>query len=199
MKKIAAALLTGSLLLFNSCHIYNYVTVSSNPATDFRNYKTYAWLDDIEDSQSSSCYDSIVRNNIRNYIGKELLKRGLIFDQEYPDLLFQLAVRSVPKVKEIIVLPENTKYYTRSDYYFPYKHDYYYSKRKMYCYPQGYCTQQVDYKGSVTINIIERASNSQIWSATALSNIYDQNMADQSIHPAVKRIMYNYPIKPTRN
>jgi hypothetical protein len=70
----------------------------------------------------------------------------------------------------------------------------------MYCYPQGYCTQQVDYtEGSVTINIIERASNSQIWSATALSNIYDQNMADQSIHPAVKRIMYNYPIKPTRN
>ena len=89
------------------------------------------------------------------------------------------------------------QYYYCSRYYSPYPYDYYYRHSPYYCYATGYCKEKLQYvEGSITLNVIDRTQNKLIWAGTAKGDIYDPEYINEDIHPAVKRIMKNFPVKP---
>jgi hypothetical protein len=188
--------ISAAAIIFTSCNVYNHVTVGSAAGVKFENYHSYAWLKDIADSTGMPYYTSVVRNNIRNYIGKKLVAKGYDFDPQNPDLLLQVVIHHNRKNREIILSPKvaGSNYFFGSNYYSAYHHDSLYSKSNVYCYPEGYCTEKMEYlEGSITLNVIDRARNLLVWTGTAEGNVYDPENVKQHIHPAVRSLMKKYP------
>jgi hypothetical protein len=46
------------------------------------------------------------------------------------------------------------------------------------------------------LNVFDRATNKLIWSGTAKKDIYDPAYVKKDIHPAVDKIMKEYPVRP---
>ena len=51
-------------------------------------------------------------------------------------------------------------------------------------------------KGAITLNFIDRKNKKLIWTGTAEGDIYDPGMINKDLHPAVHRILDEYPVKP---
>ena len=199
-KFIVSILMATSVLL--SCRVYKDVSVDCDSITDFTKYKTFAWVHDVADTANSPYNNEIIRNNLRNYFGKEFSERGFKVDLEQPDALFRLVIVNNPKTLNVLHPPfpfylYYSSYYYKSDYYSPYPFNYYYHNNQVKCDPQGYCTEKFHYmEGSITFQMIDREQNKLIWSCTAKGDIYDITFINRSIHPAVKDIMKKFPVKP---
>lgn len=193
-----------SLLLCGCTNIYKVTSISYDDQIDFVKYKTFAWLYDDADTSNSPYNNEVIRNNIRNYYGLCLSDRGLTFDPKTPDILLQLIISNAKKNKVIYEYSPSTyyrPYYYGSHYYNPYRFNYYYLDGVYYDFyysgGERLSKQTIDYvRGSISLNIIDRASKKLIWSGTAEGNIYDASVIKKNLHPAVHRIINEFPIKP---
>jgi hypothetical protein len=180
------------------CDVYNNVYATSDEDTDFSKYKTYAWLPDRSDSINLPYNNEIIRNNIRNYFGKCFAERGYTLNVDSPDVLLRLSVEN--KKREQTNVYYSTPYYYRpyyygSIYYSPYPTSYYY--RSTFPYPSdAYYTKTEYIEGSITLNVLDRRQGKLVWTGTATGDIYDPSYINESIHPAVKDIMDQYPVQP---
>ncbi len=192
-------LLASSIVL--SCGVYNDISVDCDSMKDLSQYNTFAWLPDVRDTVDSPYNNEVIRNNLKNYFGRNLAERGFSVCLDTPDVLLRIVIVNNPKVLTIIHPPRPFRYYYapyyyKSDYYSPYPQDYYYSYSE-YCTPHGYCTEKINYvEGSITLQVIERVQSKIIWSCTAKGDIYDPVYINRSIHPAVINIMKKFPAKP---
>jgi hypothetical protein len=196
------------LLIFSSCSTYTKVHSDYDRSTDFSNYKSFAWLPDKADTTNSPYNNEIIRNNIRNYFGKCMSDRGYAFNAEAPDMLMQLVITNAKKTVERTYNPRPSIYYYRpyyfgSVYYQPYHGGYFYRYYPEYYYTpsllaQGVTTTQaIDYvNGAITLNLIDRKQNKLVWAGTAEGDIYDPSVISKDLHPAVHRILAQYPVKP---
>jgi len=194
------------VILIGCSATYNAVSSDYDKSVDFTKYKTFAWLPDKADTINTPYNNEIIRNNIRNYYGQCMSDRGYSFDAENPDVLMQLVItnakkeRNVPSYSSIYYYKP---YYYGSYYYHPYPFAYYYRYYPSYSYGSsssviGYPnTQKVEYvKGAITLNFIDRKNKKLIWTGTAEGDIYDPGMINKDLHPAVHRILDEYPVKP---
>ncbi|XVJ65052.1 MAG: DUF4136 domain-containing protein [Lacibacter sp.] len=65
-------------------------------AVDFSKYKTFSWIPHI-DNDNTPYHNQIIFNNSINYFSHELVARGMILDNENPDVLFELKVTESKK------------------------------------------------------------------------------------------------------
>lgn len=206
MKKILWAITTIFIVMLIGCGTtYNTVSSDYDRAVDFTQYKTFAWLPDKADTINTPYNNEIIRNNIRNYFGQCMSDRGYNVDLENPDLLMQLVITSAKKERIFTSYPSSyyyNPYYFGSFYYSPYSYGYYYRYYPTYRYGySGYpgfsTTQKQEYvKGSITLNLIDRKANKLVWSGNAEGDIYDPSNIGHDLHPAVHRILEQYPVKP---
>jgi len=202
MKNLKLIFTIAVAIIFNgACHVYNSITVNKDVETDFSEFKTFAWLKDITDTANSPYNNEVIRNNIRNYVGKSFAERAYTLSVDSPDVLLQVAIHNRKMEQEIIFTRfpgpyYYSRYYFGSDFYSPYRHNYYYIRTSAYCYPMGYCTEKIEYmEGSITLNVIDRKKNKLVWTCTAKGNVYDPYYIDRNIHPAVIQIMKKYTAK----
>lgn len=203
MKKFIVLWLVAAIWTFSGCGVYTEITTTSDASADFSRYKTFAWLPDKYDTINSPYNNEIVRNNLKNYFGQSFAERGFIVNLDTPDVLLQIIVVNKSREKQIAIPPPYRMhyyycpYYYCSRYYSPYPYDYYYHYYPSYCYSMGYCKETIQYvEGSIVLNVIDRKQNKLIWSGTAKGDIYDPSYIDEDIHPAVKRIMKEFPVQP---
>lgn len=188
-------------IFLNSCDIFTDVTISLEAKVNYSDYKSFAWLPDDYDTINSPYNNEVIRNNLKNYFGQNMSKRGLRFDKEAPDMLLQLVLQNSTKEKDIsIQLPPKEFYYCSyyycSQYYSPYPFEYYYKSKNIRCNAYGNCIEKIEYvEGAITLNVIDRKLDKVIWSGTAKGDIYDPDMIKRDIHPAVIRIMKQFPIE----
>jgi hypothetical protein len=187
--------------LMSNCNPSIKVISNKDVTIDFTKYKTFAWLPDKVDTSNVPYNNEIIRNNIRNYFGHHFGERGYTADLEKPDLLFDLVISAKKKeVTRYTTYPSPyyyNRYYYGSIYYVPYPFDYYYRYYPSFRYPSDYLREKIEYiEGAITLNVFDRNSNKLIWSGTAQKDIYDPAYVKKDIHPAVDKIMKEYPVKP---
>jgi len=205
MKKIVW--ITTSILLITlvSCNtIYNAVSVNYDDSIDFSKYKTFAWLPDKADTINTPYNNQLIRKNIRKYFGQCMSDRAYSLDRKHPDLLMQLVIRN--STKKITVNNYTSSYYNsppliESSYNSTYNDDYY-SDYSVYDYDYlndleySADPKETYVNGAISLNIIDRETKKIVWSGTAKGNIYDPAEIDLDLHPAVHRLLNEYPVKP---
>lgn len=193
------------IVMLAGCSTYSKVYSDSDKSVDFTQYKTFAWLPDKADTANTPYNNEIIRNNVRNYFGQCMSDRGYNADLENPDLLMQVVITNAKKERVVTSYPSSyyyRPYYYGSHYYSPYRFGYYYNYYPSYRYGySGYpgysTTQKQEYvNGSITLNLIDRKANKLVWSGTAEGDIYDPSQISSDLHPAVHRILDEYPVKP---
>jgi len=208
MKKI----FTGCVIAFfffglTRCGVYTDTYSDYDHHVDFTKYKTFAWLPDSgviakKDSFRNSAYDNdIIRNNAKNYIAHDLGKRGFRIEVDNPDVLVQLVLQNEKKQFVRDFPFQYSPYYYRNRFYYPYYYPYYdyYTYYGWGCL-NGYCDYPPDarrtyVKGTITINMFDRKLKKLVWTGSAEGNIYDPSYIQDDVHPAIHRIMKNFPVK----
>lgn len=191
-----------------SCNTLRTTYTNYDRSVDFNRYETFAWVPDSAEEtafqQEPGAFDNdIVRNNAKNYITHSLTQRGYLLDVESPDLLVQLVL--LDEKKERIVTYYSHRYmgyYFYSPFYFPY----YYPYPRFYTWHGWAQPPFWDYestthtrtyvRGTITVNVYDRYLKRLIWTASAEGDIYDPSYIHFDVHPAIDRIMREFPLKP---
>ncbi len=198
------------------CSVYSVVSSDNNNNTDFTKYKTFAWLPD-KDNSDNILNNQIMRNNIKNYFTHEFVDNyGLTANTKNPDVLIELQVTVIEKVKKDAhavtksipiysygypypynAYPNN--YYSHHEYYSPQPNPYNYNSYiSGYRYQTNYIKDKHPYtESNITINMIDSKQNELVWTATAQNNIYEDETKNvkNDIHPAVHKMLEYFPIK----
>ncbi len=216
------------LLLFAvGCSVYSVVSSDKDDSADFTKYKTYAWLPD-KDNSNKILNNQIMRNNIKNYFTHEFVDNyGFTANTETPDVLMEFIVtvanktktekhpvtnysygnynnNNIPNYSYGYPYPYNAypdNYYSQHIYYTaqpnPYNYNGYYSG---YNYRTTYVKHKYKYtRSSITINMIDNKRNEVVWTATAQTDIYENETKNikNDIHPAVHKMLKYFPRKRT--
>ena len=204
-KNIWIVALVFIIVLTGCSATYKAISTDYDRSVDFNQYKTFAWLPDKADTMNTPYNNEIIRNNIRNYFGQCMSDRGYKFDGDNPDILMQIVITNAKKERVVTTYPYSyyyRPYYFGSFYYSPYPYGYYYRHYPSYGYgysgyPGNSTTQKQDYvNGSITLNLIDKKANKLVWTGTAEGDIYDPSHISHDLHPAVHRILDQYPVKP---
>ena len=200
------AVLLAAMLLASCGGTFQNISSNYDHLANFTVYKSYAWLNkDLPHTETP--YDNeIVENNIKNYVDKELENRNLIANANAPDLLFELILSDKEKVRTTttpIYSPPQYSAYPSTSYR-------YYSPQNYRWNPHGYSNYNYTRPGyqignrviktpynrsTITINVFDRKSNRLIWAGTAKGDVYDDNYKQEDIHPAIIKILNQYPVK----
>lgn len=215
--KITKILLLSFILavLISGCSTYDNVASTYDETIDFSKYKTYAWLNTHKSDTTTYYSNDIIENNAKNYVDHELADRGYSVNLEEPDLLLELVLINEKK-QETVTNPYNCDNNTFYNYSYnpsynnnPYFNNPYYNNYNYYYYQQYHqpynvsncdysicnTSQVVEYtKGTITINIIDRKLNKLVWTGSAEGDIYDPSFLQSEIHPAVEKILEQYPV-----
>lgn len=210
VKKILFLLLITSTA---ACGVYSDINTYADSTIDFNKYRTFAWLPDSgmtarADSFRNTAYDNdIIRNNAKNYITHNLNERGLRVQVDNPDLLAQLVLHNEKKERRVATYapsyPYSPYYYHQNPFYYPYYYPYYdyytyygWGCQNVYCDPFPPDVREETYvKGTITINMYDRKLKKLVWSGSAEGDIYDPSYIQEAVHPAVNRILKDFPIK----
>lgn len=178
---------------------------------DFSNYKTFSWIPHT-DNDNTPYHNQIIFNNAINYFSHELAARGMVLDNDNPDILLELKVTESKKSRTESIRSTVPTYYNYNNsfqyraispynpYYNINPRAYYYNRPFNYNfnnYTYGYTTRTVEYtRGAITLNVIDRKQNKFIYTATAEADLYDPSTLQRELHPAVHTLLENYPVKP---
>ena len=194
-----------SFFLFSICFVscagvFQSISSHHDHTVNFSAYKTYAWIDKNLPHSETPFDNEIVENNIKNYVEKEFEKKGYAANQDSPDLLFELLLSDTEKVKTAVVpvysYPTTSYRYFNSFNYGWNRHGYSHYDYIRPPYMIGNRIVKTPYnRSSITINVFDRKSNRLIWTGSAKGNVYDDNYREREIHPAVVKILNQYPVK----
>ncbi len=201
------------IITIMGCKTYNHFYSDFDKNIDFTKYKTFAWINSKKPHEPSPYDNDVIENNAKSYIDHEFTDRGYTSDTIAPDILLELVLKNEKK-KEVIQnnqpvynpynynnytyynYPYNRRYNDNPYYGNPYYNNYPYFNGP-YSYYQGYNNTTVEYmKGTITINIIDRKASKLVWTGLGEGDIYDPKHLKDAIHPAIIKILKQYPIKP---
>lgn len=197
--------------IFGCSNTYRNIYTNYDKSIDFEQYSTFAWAPDSgkadTDKPDDMAYDNdIVRNNAKNYITTCLTKRGYLVDIDSPDLVIQLVILNEKKEKVVTYRTHTYMgYYYYSPFYFPYYYPYYrFYTWHRWSYPPFWDDQTTTYtktyvKGTIIINMFDRKEEKLVWTGSAEGDLYDPSYIHFNVHPAIDRIMAQFPVKPVRN
>jgi hypothetical protein len=203
-------IIAGVLIALVGCSsTYRNFYTNYDKSIDFTRYATFAWAPDsartdIKETGEMAYDNDIVRNNAKNYITNTLTKRGYLVSLDSPDLVLQLVLLNEKKEKVVTYRTHPyMAYYYYSPFYFPYYYPYYrFYTWYGWSYPfwddQTTTYTKIYIKGTITINMFDRRTKKLVWTGSAEGDIYDPSYIHFDVHPAIDRIMKEFPIKPIR-
>jgi Domain of unknown function (DUF4136) len=202
--RIIQLIFVGILFMAVRCGTYTNVWTNYDRSIDFSQYKTFAWAPDSGAvvPKDLEAYDNdIVRNNVKNYITHGLTSRGFLVNIDSPDLILNLVLlnEKQEKIMTYHSYPYNG-YYFYNPYYFPYYYPYYryytwYGWGPTYFDDRTTTVTKTYVKGTITINMYDRKLKKLIWTGSAEGDIYDPKYIQHDVHPAIDRIMKEFPVK----
>ena len=161
--------------------------IEKDDAVDFRNYKTFAWVEKDKNSKSG-----LTEQKVRQAVSKELEKTaGWRENKRNPDVLLSydvLVERSVKSQSD----PMYTRPFTRT-FYNPYSrrfYNVYYPSRFM-----GYDNYDVPTReGTVTITMADANTEKTVWQGWTTGEVDSRHMSTKEIQSSVKAIFRKFDI-----
>ena len=143
------------LISLASCNVKVHTTQDNS--VDFSKYKTFCWLDGCEFTYTGPNYldDSLWRETIKDAIILELAEKGIVQDENSPDLLIDFHI-SVENESSVI----------------------YHHIENQYNFQPNYEADEeiIHYlKGTMIIHMVDKAQGKMVWSSESISYM--------SVHP----------------
>ncbi len=192
MTKYIYLLIVSLAVLFISCNVYHDVQISKDKSVDFSQYKTYAWLPDVENTRESDYNNDFIRQKAHDYFVHCMVQRQLEPDTMNPQLLLRVEWLSHTREMELPPVRDLDDHYSAPTVYI--------SKGKVSGKPfwgKGYPEMEtVEYAhGGVRLTVIDRRTNKKVWEGIAQGNLYDPNIMYDDLHPVIHQMMKKFPIK----
>jgi len=180
-KEIAkAALFLTIVSWITGCQVE--VRESYDHAANFANYKTFCWMTGCEFKFNGPEYlnDSLLRENIKTSLIRELEAKGLKEDFNNPDLLVGFT---------ITVKDEQAIIYHRAE------------DSPVYYQPLETDREVINYlKGTLIIVMADRAKSQIVWQSNAISYMeLNPDFSEKNIRKGIKRVLKNFPPQPGDN
>lgn len=145
---------------------------------DFSSYKTFCWMSGCEFKFNGPEYfnDSLLRENLKESIIKELEAKGLTQDMNNPDLLVGFT---------ITVKDEQAIVYHRAE------------DTPVYIKPLETEKEVINYlKGSLIIGMADAKNSKMVWQSQAISYMeLNPEFTERNIRKGIKYVLRNYPPK----
>lgn len=174
------------LILASSCAGVKVVSLQ-DPKIDLEKYQTYCWIQGCEQNYQGPDYGySLDRmQSIQNIIKEELESKGLINDQNSPDLLVGFHVILEEKESTYIKHPDMTDPYIRPIRYWNE-------------YDESYIREIYRFlKGSLIIDLIDSETGAVVWQSTAERYMeLDEQLDRDKMIKGVQKALKNFPSQP---
>ncbi len=162
--------------------------IEKDETVNFGRYKTFAWLDDGDDSGIVK-KNSLQESNLRQAVSAELSKANWREEKNKPDLILKHDILVEKTVKENSN-PVYSQGYTRR-YYNPY------TRRINYIYfPSqfmGYDHDEYETReGTLTITMIDAKTDKVVWQGWTTNEVSNKNLTSKEIQGSVKNIFRKF-------
>ena len=176
MKTIQSIILfAGFGLLLAGCTATAHI--EKDEAVNFSQYKTFAWLDESEDSGSIK-KNSLQETNLRQAVNAELSKSNWNEEKKKPDVILKHDVL-VEKTTKESSNPVYSQGYTRR-YYNPYTRRFnfiFFPSQFMGYNSNEYQTRE----GTLTITMIDAKTDRVVWQGWTTNEVSNKNLTSKEI------------------
>lgn len=159
--------------IFSSCNLK--VHSSYDQTQDFAKYKTFCWLNGCEFTYTGPTYlnDSLLREKIKNSIISELNKKGIIQDNDNPDLLIDFHI-SVENETSII-------YHHIDD-----------DISRFIPFPEEEVINFL--RGTIVIDMVDKQQGSMVWRSEAIGYMDTHpDLSEKNIRKGIALALKNFP------
>ncbi|MEP7142215.1 MAG: DUF4136 domain-containing protein [Ferruginibacter sp.] len=164
--------------------------IEKDDAVNFNNYKTFAWLDERDDS-SSIKKNSLQESSVREAVNAELTKANWKEEKNNPDII----------LKHDVLVEKTIKNNSNPVYSQPLTRRFFnpYTRRISYIY---YPSQFVGYdngryvsrEGTLTISMIDAKTDKVVWQGWATDEVNNKNLTSKEIQGSVKNIFRKFDV-----
>lgn len=173
-------------LILSGCAATAYI--EKDDAVNFNRYKTFAWVDDNDDS-SRIPKNSLQESSLRNAVNAELARANWREEKNKPDIILKQEVLIEKTIRE-----NSNPVYSQSfirQFYNPYTRrisSIYYPSRFM-----GYSNNQYESReGTLTITMIDAKTDKVVWQGWTTEEVDSKNLTSKEIQGSVKHIFRKF-------
>jgi len=163
--------------------------IEKDESVNFGNYKTFAWIDDSNDSNAKT--NELQKANLQKAVSDQLAKAGWREDKKRPDVILKHDILVEKTIKESSN-PVYSRGFTRR-YYNPYTRRFnyiYYPSQFM-----GYDNDQYETReGTLTITMIDAKTDKVIWQGWTTDEVDSKNLTSKEIQNSVKNIFRKFDV-----
>ena len=189
MKSIQSFILMATFgFLLTGCATTAFV--EKDESVNFNNYKTYAWLDDKNDSGQVQM-NALQKSNLQKAVSVELARANWREDKKNPDLLLKHDILVEKSVKED-ASPVYSQGFTRR-FFNPYTRRFsyiYYPSQFMGYRNNEYQTRE----GTLTITMIDAKNDKVIWQGWTTDEVNNKNLTSKEIQNGVRNIFRKFDV-----
>lgn len=162
--------------------------IEKDETVNFGRYKTFAWLDESDDS-SGIKKNSLQETNLRQAVTAELSKSNWREEKNKPDVILKHDILVEKTIREDSN-PVFSQGYTRR-YYNPY------TRRINYIYfpsqLMGYNSNEYQTReGTLTITMIDAKTDKVVWQGWTTNEVSNKNLTSKEIQGSVKTIFRKF-------
>ena len=177
------ALFALGLVFLSSCA--SVVNVEKDPSVNLANYKTYTWLENVNDTTALKP-TGIQDRNLHTAVSEALAKASWKEDNEKPELL----------IKHDLLIEKTTRESRNPVYSTPFSRPYFnpYLRRWSYIYYpsqfMGYDVRQYPSREStLTLSLIDAKTDKVIWQGWTTNEVASANPSSKELEKSVKTIL----------
>lgn len=172
------------------------VKVDKIDAAHLVNYKKYAWVKPETQTTDSQFSSSITEDNIRTAVKNEFAKKGIVEDEQNPDILMMYHIFTKQKTESVANPPAMYPYYgygfgPRAFVYrgrlVPIGYSTYYSP-----WNTGYHTEQFT-DGTLIMDVIDAKTNQLVWRGSMENPVNDASGLSRQFAKESKEILAKFP------
>ena len=165
--------------------------IEKDEAANFNQYKTFAWLDENDDSTAIK-KNSLQETNLKQAVNAELSKANWKEEKTKPDIILKHDVLVEKTLRESSNNPVYSQGFTRR-FYNPY------SRRFSYIYYpsqfMGYNARQYESReGTLTITMIDAKTDKVVWQGWTTDEVSNKNLTGDEIRGSVKSIFRKFNV-----
>ncbi|HET9431371.1 MAG TPA: DUF4136 domain-containing protein [Chitinophagaceae bacterium] len=180
----------GVVFLFASCASTAHVEKDDN--ADFRQYKTFAWVDKKDDGAKDRKSSGLTEQKVKEAVNRELEKTaGWRESKSRPDVLLSYDVLVERTTRE-----QNEPVYSR-----PYSRVFYNPYTRRYStlyYPSQFLGYERDQRsvreGTITITMIDARTDKAVWQGWTTDEVNNRNITTKEIQNAVRSIFRKFDV-----
>ncbi len=163
--------------------------VEKDASVNFRNYKTYSWVSEKEKSLKDRNSNSLIDQQVRSAVAKELQKNGWVETKADPQVLIDYNIMVENSVREnsnpVYSMPFTRYFYnpvTRRI------NSFYYPSQML-----GFDRNEIPFKeGTITIHMIDKNTDKLIWQGWASTEVNSRNLTGKEVSSGVRSILKKF-------